>query len=135
MDTQRTVRILLADDNTQILNVAESMLDGFEVIGRVQDGQALIETALRLQPDIIVTDISMPVLGGLRATEKLRAASCPSKIIFLTVHADPAIASRCLEAGALGYVVKTRMMIDLISAIHSALAGKVFVSPTIELGK
>jgi DNA-binding NarL/FixJ family response regulator len=84
---------------------------------------------MKLQPDVIVSDISMPILNGIEAANKLKVSGCRSKIVFLTVHADPEIVRACLATGALGYVVKLRMETDLVPAIREALAGRIFISP------
>jgi DNA-binding NarL/FixJ family response regulator len=115
-----------------MLETIERLLSGFEVVGRVKDGQALVEAALLLKPDVIVTDISMPVLHGIGAAEKLREAGSLSRIIFLTVHTDPDFVSKCLETGALGYVDKARLLTDLLPAIDAVRAGQVFVSASVK---
>ena len=125
---QPTVRILLADDDAAVLRATAKLLSGFEIVDQVMDGQGLAEAALRLKPDLIITDISMPVLNGIEAAKKLRDAGSRSKIIFLTVHADSDFVSECLKIGALGFVEKRHMMRDLIPAIHEAIKGRVFVS-------
>ena len=124
------VRILLADDHPHFPELVESLLDpAFEVVGKVTDGRALLETALHLQPDIIVTDISLPELNGIEAVDELRKSGCNSKVIFLTVHSDPDFIRTCLATGAFGYIVKPRVAIDLLPAIQEALAGHLFISP------
>jgi DNA-binding NarL/FixJ family response regulator len=100
----------------------------FEVVGKVGDGQALFDEALRLEPDVIVTDISMPILNGIEAAERLRDSGCKSRIVFLTIHSDAEFVRRCLSAGAFGYVAKPRMASELIPAIREALDGRIFVS-------
>ena len=124
------VRVLLADDHPLLLKVVVSLLEPtFEVVGRVEDGKSLFESAMKLQPDVIVTDISMPILNGIEAANKLKVSGCRSKIVFLTVHSDPDFVRACLATGALGYVAKSRMVSDLLSAIREALAGRIFISP------
>jgi DNA-binding NarL/FixJ family response regulator len=100
----------------------------FEIIGRAGDGQALFEAATKLKPDVIVTDISMPILSGIEAAYKLKESGCTAKIVFLTVHTDSEFVSACLATGASGYVVKPRMAADLLTAIQEALAERVFIS-------
>ena len=124
-----TVRVLLADDHRYVSEMLERLLfRGFQIIGKVGNGQALVATALRLTPDLILTDISMPVLNGIDAVDELRKQGCPSKVIFLTMHADPEFVRSCLAAGAFGYVVKPRLALDLLPAIRQVLAGHIFVS-------
>jgi DNA-binding NarL/FixJ family response regulator len=123
------VRILLADDHPRFPEMAERVLGAqFEVVAKVGNGQALFEEAIRLKPDVIVSDISMPILSGIDAADRLKEFGCPSRIIFLTVHFDPDFVRRCLSTGAFGYVVKSRIATELIPAIRDALEGYVFVS-------
>lgn len=100
----------------------------FEIIGRVSNGRSLIDAAMELKPDVVVTDISMPILNGLDAATQLRKSGCESKIVFLSIHSDPDFVQACLSIGALGYVIKPRMATELVHAIQEALAGRVFVS-------
>ena len=100
----------------------------FEVVGKVRNGQALFEEGMRLKPDVIVSDISMPILNGIDAAERLKESGCNSRIVFLTVHSDAEFVRRCLFAGAFGYVFKSRMANELVLAIRAALAGNIFVS-------
>jgi len=123
------VRILLADDHPHFPEMEERLLQQeFEVIGKVRDGQALFEEAMRLKPDVIVADISMPILSGIEAADRLKESGCNSRIVFLTVHSDPDFVRRCLSAGAFGYVAKSRIANDLVPAIREAQAGNIFVS-------
>src|SRR5277367_5721877 len=125
----RKTRVLLADDHPGFPELAERLLGAeFEVVGKVGNGQALFDEALRLQPDVIVTDISMPVLNGIEAVDRLRNSGCISRIVFLTVHSDADFVRRCLTTGAFGYVVKPRIAAELVLAIREALAGHIFVS-------
>ena len=101
----------------------------FEIIGSVSNGQSLFDTAMRLKPDVVVTDISMPILNGIEVAAQLRKSGCASKIVFLTVHSDPDFMQACLSIGAVGYVTKPRMATELAHAIREALVGRVFVSP------
>ena len=123
------VRTLLADDHPHFSDLVESILGpGFEIIGKVDNGRALLEAAMRLTPDLILTDISMPVLNGIDAVDELRKQGCPSKVIFLTVHADTDFVRCCLAAGAFGYIVKPRVALDLLPAIRRVLAGHLYIS-------
>ena len=98
-------------------------------MGAVGDGEALVEAAGNLQPDVIITDISMPKLNGIEAADRLRESGSSSKIVFLTVHADPDFVQAALKTGALAYVSKSRITTDLLIAIEEALKGRIFVSP------
>lgn len=122
-------RILLADDHPGFPEIEAHLLEPeFEVVCKVRDGQALFEEAMRLKPDVIVTDISMPALSGIEAVDRLMGSGCKSRFVFLTVHSDPDFVRRCLSTGALGYVVKSKIASDLVLAIREALAGNIFVS-------
>src|SRR5215469_14361617 len=126
----RNVRVLLADDQPTICEAVASLLNAtYEIIASVRDGQALIQAAMRLKPDVVVTDISMPVLNGIEAAKILRDSGSRSRIVFLTVHQDLDFIKACFAAGALAYVSKPRMSTDLLPAIQEALVGRSFVSP------
>jgi DNA-binding NarL/FixJ family response regulator len=126
----RKVRILLADDQPMIYGAVASLLKPtYEIVACVGNGEALIQAATRMNPDVIVTDVSMPVLSGIEAANILRESGSTSRIIFLTIHQDLDYVKACFDAGALGYVSKHRMCADLLSAIQEALVGHSFVSP------
>jgi DNA-binding NarL/FixJ family response regulator len=122
-------RVLLADDLTPVLSaVAERLRDSFDVVGMVSDGRKALKAILKLQPDLVVLDISMPGMTGIEVARELKSRGDKTKIVFLTVHEDSDIIATCLSVGALGYVVKELMDSDLIPALNEALAGRVFVS-------
>jgi len=126
------LRVLLADDHRAILERVKGLLDsGFEVVGAVDNGQALVAMARELNPDVAVVDIEMPVLDGLEAARQIKKLGGQVKVIFLTVHEDPDMISLCFQAGALGYVIKSRLASDLIPAIQLASTNHTFVSPTL----
>jgi DNA-binding NarL/FixJ family response regulator len=130
MAVSRKVRVLLADDHPLLLKKVLNLLEPtFEVVGRVHDGKSLFESAMKPQADVIISDISMPILNGIEAANKLKVSGCRSKIVFLTVHSDPEFVRACLATGALGYVAKSRMVTDLRPAIREALADRIFISP------
>lgn len=125
--------ILLADDHQIVLDGLRGLLAGeFELCGFAKDGIELLELAHRLKPDVIVADISMPKLNGVDAVRKLRQEGVEAKIVFLTMHPDVTYLSRALEAGASAYVLKHSASDELVSAIHAALDGKVYISPQIK---
>ena len=125
-------RVLLADDHRPMLDRMMSLLQPqFQVVGMVNDGRALVNEAQRLQPDVIVLDISMPILTGIEAARELQGAGSQAKLVFLTVHQDSAFVRECLAEGGLGYVTKSRMVTDLIPAIKEALSNRRFVSPSV----
>jgi|SRR5215467_1228876 len=122
-------RILLADDHPHFPEMEARLLEGeFEIVGKVNDGQLLIEEAMLLKPDVIVTDISMPVLNGIAAVGRLKELGDKSRVVFLSVHTDTDFVRKCLSTGAFAYVAKSRMSSELIPAIRHALTGIIFVS-------
>lgn len=125
----RKVRILLADDHPGFPEMAERLLaSDFEVVAKVGNGQAMFEAAMRLQPDIIISDVSMPILNGMDAADLLKESGCKARIIFMSVHVDSEFIRKCFFTGAFGYVVKSRITTELVPAIHEALGGRIFVS-------
>ena len=122
-------RILLADDHLGIVQRVTQLLRAvFDIVGTVHTGPEMVSEAVRLNPDVIVADISMPELSGIEAAHQLREKGSTAKVVFLTVHSEDEFVDACLAEGALGYVVKTHMNTDLIPAIHAALLGHPFVS-------
>ncbi|MGB2664908.1 MAG: response regulator transcription factor [Candidatus Acidiferrum sp.] len=122
-------RVLLADDHGALLDAERALLSPyFEVIGTVVDGAAMVSAARLLLPDVIVTDISMPILNGIDAAHQLQASGSTSKIVFLTVRREKEFVEACMQAGALGYVQKFKMKHHLVPAIKSVLAGQSYVS-------
>jgi DNA-binding NarL/FixJ family response regulator len=124
------VRVLLADDHPLLLKAVVNRLEpDFEIVGSVGDGKSLFESAMKLQADVIVSGISMPILNGIEAATKLKVSGCRSKIVFLTVQSDTEFVRACLATGALGYVLKSHLGTDLVPAIREALAERIFISP------
>jgi DNA-binding NarL/FixJ family response regulator len=127
--TYRT-RVLLAADHHELLIRVRSILEAdFDVIGSVENGYELLAQAEALQPDVVIVDISMPLMNGIDAVRKLVESASTAKFIFLTIHEDPAFVSTCFAAGAMAYVVKARIPFDLIIAIREVLMGRQFASP------
>ena len=125
-------RILLADDHQMVAEGLKDLLsDEFEVVGLASDGRALVEAAARLLPDVIVADITMPHLNGIEAMVELKKHVPRAKIVFLTMHQDTAYASRALEAGASGYVLKHSAATELVAAIRAALQNHTFITPSL----
>jgi DNA-binding NarL/FixJ family response regulator len=123
------VRVLLADDHQAILaKVRRELGEEFEIVGIVGNGEEAVAAVCRLDPDVLVIDISMPVLNGLEAASRLRTSCCRTKIVFLTIHDDPDFVAAALSSGASGYVIKNRLSTDLVPAIREALQGHTFVS-------
>lgn len=125
-------RVLLADDHRVVSEGLSRLLaDDFELVGIVEDGRALVAAARKLQPDVIVADISMPQLNGIEAMVLLKKDVPAAKVVFLTMHQDPAYARRALEAGASGFVVKHSAPAELVMAIQAALKGQTFITPAL----
>ncbi len=127
--SESRLRVLLADDHPLVLQRVAALLQStFDVVGVAHDGLEMVDEAMRLNPDIIVADISMPGLDGIEAAHRLREMGAKATMVFLTIHESPEFVEACLAEGALGFVLKTQMKADLIPAINSALSGQCFVS-------
>ncbi len=125
-------RVLLADDHRVVAEGLKRLLaDDFELVGMVEDGRALVASAKKLQPDIVVADISMPQLNGIDAMAQMKKDNPDIKVVFLTMHQEPAYARRALEAGAAGFVVKHSAPEELVMAIQAALKGQTFITPAL----
>ena len=107
------------------------LADDFELVGVVEDGRALVAAANKLQPDVVVADISMPHLNGIDAITRLKKDNPGIKVVFLTMHQEPAYARRALEAGAFGFVLKHSAPAELVMAIEAALKGQTFITPAL----
>jgi len=126
------VRVLLADDHKIVLEGLRSLLEPeFELVGTVEDGRALVAAAKKLSPDVVVADISMPLLNGIEAVRQIKEENDRIKVVFLTMHPDVTYATRAFEAGASGYVLKHSAPSELVTAIHEAVKGKTYVTPLI----
>ena len=127
-------RIVLADDQQEILEVVNSILRSqFIVVGTAENGMRAVELAMNLNPDILVLDISMPIVNGIEAACRLREMASRTRIVFLTVHTDPEFVEAGLAAGALGYVLKSFVAAELVPAIWAAFHGEIFISQDIQL--
>jgi DNA-binding NarL/FixJ family response regulator len=123
------IRVLLADDHPDFLSAVSRLLETeYEVVQTVADGQAAIDEATKLNPDLLVLDISMPVLNGIEAAKQLKAAGFAGKIVFLTVHADADYVQATRAIGAEGYVVKSRLASDLLPTLREVSAGSSLAS-------
>ena len=124
--------VLLADDHPEFLGVvARHLAPHYDVVRTVANGKAMLDEATRLEPDVVVLDISMPVLNGIEAARKLKATGSRAKIVFLTVHADQDFVRAAFGAGAVGYVLKSELASYLLTCLSQADAGSPFVSPAI----
>ena len=123
-------RVLIADDHEFVRDGLVNLLEHqYEIVAAVRDGNALVETALRLRPDVIVTDISMPGLNGIEALDQLKTEGLDVRVIFLTLHVDAELAAVLVRSGASGFVVKLAAPTELAAAIEAVLQGRVYVSP------
>ena len=126
------IRIIIADDFAEMLDTVEQYLaPDYEIVGKVPDGLTLVECACRLQPDLLVIDISMPKLTGIDALRQLRSLGVQTPAIILTNHDDEDLAKEALSVGSLGFVLKSRLGSDLRLAIGEVLAGRIFISETL----
>ena len=125
-------RVLLANDHVLILEGLRTILEPcHDVVGAVSDGRSLVDAALRLKPDLIVLDVALPLLSGTDAARRIRKSLPRVKLLFLTVHANPAYLREALNAGATGYVLESSTREEILGAVTKALAGQTYVSPGI----
>lgn len=126
-------RILLADDHVAITEEIRALLaPEYEVVGVVENGKMLVEAAERLKPDLIISDISMPLMTGFEAASKIRTLGLSAKLIFLTVQASPAYLKKARSLGAHGYVLKVYSTEQLPTAVSRVLAGETYYSPQLQ---
>jgi DNA-binding NarL/FixJ family response regulator len=125
-------RVLLADDHCVVAEGLRSLLaPHFEVVGIVSDGRDVVAAANALDPDVVVLDISMPSLNGIEAARQLQAAGSRAKVVFLTMHREVTYATRAVEAGASGFVLKHSATSELVTAIREALKGGTYITPQV----
>ena len=123
-------RLLLADDHRMVAEGLRGLLEPeYNLVGIVEDGRALLEAADRLMPDVVVADVSMPLLNGIEAVRQLKKKNREIVVVFLTMHLDVAYAASAFEAGASGYVLKHSAPSELLTAIRSALKGQTYITP------
>jgi DNA-binding NarL/FixJ family response regulator len=123
-------RILLADDHTLMLDGLSNLLKPkYSVVGAVEDGKALVEAALRLSPDLVILDITMPILNGIDAAREIRKHMPQVKLLFVTMHTSPTYLQAALEAGASGYAVKSSGRSEILAAVETVLSGGQYVTP------
>src|SRR5262249_44051643 len=126
----KRARILLADDHPLILEGLRSMLEAeYDVVAVIRDGRTLVEQATVLKPEVIILDISLPMLNGIDAARQLKKDLPDTKIVFLTMHANPAYLREALASGASGYILKTSAGEELPGAIRDALRNRLHVTP------
>jgi len=126
----KRARILLADDHALMLDGFSNLLKSkYAVVGTVEDGNALVEAALRLNPDLIILDITMPILNGIDAAREIRKQLPQVKLLFVTMHTSPTYLQAALEAGANGYAVKSSGRSEILAAVETVLSGSRYVTP------
>jgi CheY-like chemotaxis protein len=122
-------RVLLADDHPVVLEEMRSVLArNYEIVETVADGRALVEAALRLKPDLLVVDITMPLMSGIDAGIQIKKSLPEMKLLFVTMHASTAYVKAVFEAGGTGYVLKSGLRDELLDAVQSVLSGRTYVS-------
>lgn len=125
--------ILIADDHKMFAQGLAGLLeDEFDLVAIVDNGQALIDEVDKVRPDLIIVDISMPVLNGLDAVRRLTQKQSTAKVVFLTMHADTRLLREAFQSGGVGYVLKQSAGEELIFALREVMAGRKYISPTIE---
>jgi DNA-binding NarL/FixJ family response regulator len=126
----KRLKVLIADDHSMVIDGLRGLLEPeFEVVGAVNDGRAVLPEVRKLQPDVVVIDISMPLLNGLDCTRQLHDTGCTAKILILTMHPDATLAQEALAAGASGYLLKSSPGSELKGALRDVLQGRTYLSP------
>ncbi len=128
-------RVLLADDHALLLGAFEKLLAGdCEIVGQVGDGRAVVDAAERLKPDVVVLDISMPLLNGLEAGRQIRQKLRDVKLVFLTMNEDPDLAAEAFRAGASAYLLKRSAASELLTAIREVMRARSYITPLVAEG-
>ena len=128
----KRTRLIIADDHVMFAQGLESLLhDEFELLGTAGNGEELVEATLRLGPDVILVDISMPILNGFDAVRRIKASGSDTRIIFLTMHDDATLLSEAFRCGASGYILKQAAGEELVNAIKEVAHGNNYVSPLV----
>lgn len=133
--TEKKPRVVLADDHAMVLEGFRSLLSPHcDIVGMVEDGRALLDCVSQVQPDVVVLDVSMPLLNGIEATRRLKQMTPCPKIICLTMHADRAYVSEAFKAGVDGYVLKKSVATELLQAIQIVMKEQFFLTPHLTKG-
>jgi DNA-binding NarL/FixJ family response regulator len=128
----KKTRLLMADDHTLVLEGLKRILeDEFELTGMAENGRELLRMAEELKPDVVLVDISMPLLNGIDATKQLLKVTPQTKVIFVTMHSDSDYVAEAFRAGAAGYLLKRSAASELVSAIHEVMKGRYYVTPLV----
>jgi DNA-binding NarL/FixJ family response regulator len=125
-------RVLLADDHLLVLEGLQRILEtDFELVGAAENGRELLRLTDELKPDVVLVDISMPLLNGIDATKQLLKISPQSKVVFVTMHSDSDYVVEAFRAGASGYLLKRSAASELVNAIHEVMKGRYYVTPLV----
>src|SRR5215470_4155360 len=134
MEATPPPRVVLADDKKEVLQTVTLILGGrFSIVGTAENGRDAVNLVIILFPDVVVLDISMPIMNGIQAARRLKELNSPARVVFLTVQADPDFVEAALSVGALGYVLKESLATDLAPAIWEVMQGNIFTSPSLPL--
>ena len=127
--------LLLVDDHKMLRDGLRRSLEdhGFDVVGEASDGQEGVRMAVALNPDVILMDVTMPVLDGVEATRQLHLISPASQVVMLTMHADGDVMARAIQAGAIGYLVKDCSTEEVVAAVRLAASGESVLSPELAI--
>jgi DNA-binding NarL/FixJ family response regulator len=131
----RRPRIVFADDHALMVGALEKLAgDGYEVVGRFSDGRSLVSEVAALKPDVILLDVSMPLLNGLDAARQIKRQLPDVRLIFVTMNEDPELAAEAFRAGASAYLLKTSAPAELQTALEEVLRGRSYVTPLVTRG-
>src|SRR6266566_8063613 len=129
----KRITVLVADDHAIVVEGLRRILEpDFEVVGVVADGRAMVKAARKLEPDLIVADVSMPLLNGIEAARQIRKTDSKVKIVFLSMHPDVVYVSEALQAGGSAYVLKSSAGFEILAAIRDVLQGRAYVTPSVD---
>ncbi|HTQ55174.1 MAG TPA: response regulator transcription factor [Bryobacteraceae bacterium] len=132
--SHKRIRVVVCDDHALFREGVKTILNAqrdMEVVGEAGDGQEAVDLAVRLSPDVVLMDISLPVLKGFDAVRRIRKVRAAVKVLILTVYDDEDLVGRCLEAGAAGYILKDSPPLQLVYAIQRVYQGEPYISPRI----
>jgi DNA-binding NarL/FixJ family response regulator len=127
------IRVLLADDHTMVRAGFRSLIEGmqgFEVVAEAADGREALELAERLRPDVVLSDIAMPELGGLELTSRLAEAVPEARVLILSMHRDPGYVRQAVRSGARGYLLKSSGPEELEQALLAVARGEAYFTPS-----
>jgi DNA-binding NarL/FixJ family response regulator len=128
----KQVRALLADDHPLTLEGIRAFLAPYlDIVGTATDGRTLLEAALRLKPELVILDITMPLLNGIDTALRLKKSMPDVKVLFITMHVNPAYLEAALSAGGTGYVLKSAAREELMDAIKEVMSGRIYVTPSL----